>query len=67
MIRARCIIQGTVDVLWLTWQRSGRQLWGQLWESQLRELVHMLFLALLALAEVFGFVGFAVIGWEATR
>jgi hypothetical protein len=70
LIRVRCIIQGTVDVGWLTWQRSGRQTWRQLWASQLRELFHLLFLALRALAEVFGLVGFAVIGWgtgEATR
>jgi len=67
MIRARCIIQGTVDVLWLTWERSGCSAWHQLWERQLREICHMLYLALLALAEVLGLRGFNVIGWESTR
>jgi hypothetical protein len=52
----RCIVQGTHDVVWLWWQRSGVY-W---WQWQVAELVHVVWLALLALLDLWG-----LRGWEA--
>jgi hypothetical protein len=53
----RCIVQGVYDLLWLWWQRSGRFVW----EWQLAELVRLVWLALLALADIWGLRGWDVV------
>jgi hypothetical protein len=46
----RCTVQGTYDVLWLWWQRSG-MLW---WNHQFGELAHVVWTTLLALLQYWG-------------
>jgi hypothetical protein len=52
----RCIAQGMYDLFWLWWQRSG----VHVWRTQLAELVHVAWLALLALTEQWGLRGWDV-------
>ena len=46
----RCTLQGTYDVLWLWWERSGR-LW---WEQQCVELAHLVWIVMLGLLQYWG-------------
>jgi hypothetical protein len=52
----RCICQGTYDLLWLWWQRSGVY-W---WHWQLAELARVVWLAGLTLADLWGFRGWGM-------
>jgi hypothetical protein len=45
----RCIVQGVFDLVMLWWQRSGRRLWRQ----QVAELLRVVALAALAIAECY--------------
>jgi hypothetical protein len=53
----RCTIQGTYDVLWLWWERSG-VLW---WNHQGEELAHVVWTVLLALLRYWGLRSWGVI------
>ncbi len=51
------IVQGLYDVWWIWWQRSGCRWWRQ----QLSELVHLVWMAALALAQLWGLRGWEVL------
>jgi hypothetical protein len=52
-----CTVQGTYDVVWLWWMRSGR-LW---WEQQCGELAHLVLIVLLGLLQYVGLRGGEVV------
>jgi hypothetical protein len=53
----RCTIQGTADLLWLWWERSGRLVW----EQQCAELVHVVWTVFLGLLQFWGLRGWGVV------
>jgi hypothetical protein len=52
----RCLAQGLYDLFWLWWLRSG----VHMWRRQLAELVHVVWLGFLALAQQWGLRGWNV-------